>query len=132
MVYTLFKFRQFTLQPGQEPVAAASPFLSNCLRNRLPGSGPLIIGCATNHHLIPIMRASLLLRSAAQASKSNAKAHKTSYFPYEVWPLFVAMGFVCAFAGYRMTKNLLAPDVRRTPQGPAPSREPEVAHDEHH
>lgn len=51
------------------------------------------------------MRASMLLRSAA-------KPHGTKLFPYEVYPLFVCMGFVGIYASYRLTKNYMQDDVR--------------------
>lgn len=70
------------------------------------------------------MRASMLLRSAA-------KPHTNSKFPYEVWPLFVAMGFVCCFAGYRAVKNLGGPEVRKTRSGETISRGPKIE-GEHH
>lgn len=69
------------------------------------------------------MRASMLLRSAAKTHNSK--------FPYEVWPLFAAMGFVCCFATYRVAKNLAAPEVRKTRSGETIARGPKIE-GEHH
>lgn len=63
------------------------------------------------------MRASMLLRSAAKNG-----GHKL--IPYEVYPLFVCMGFVGVFAAYRLGKTYNEDRVRSGHQAQDTSRLP--------
>lgn len=74
------------------------------------------------------MRPTMLLRAANNMKPSSRKFK----IPYEVWPLFAGMGFVCVFATYRITSNLRAPEVRKTRSGQNIVREPEIVEGEHH